>query len=182
MGQVKGVILKYFIINIRANKTGIYDKILYEEDKKFVKKYILDALWYPFEQFKRLIIAVVKVEAKGDMRIVQKWGYLYGKMNYESIHKNITEKRSLRLAIASYDLLYKLWFDFGNQRGEIISNNEFNITFEEFDREFKEFYYLASGWIKGFFELYLESKISTKFIEKSWEGDQHTTINLTINS
>ncbi|MFX1394207.1 MAG: hypothetical protein ACFFAH_11585 [Promethearchaeota archaeon] len=182
MRQIKGSLLKYFIKNIRANKSGIYDEILTEEEKEIINLRILDSVWYPYEYFKKLLSAVVKVEANGDMTTVAKWGYDHGKRTLDQIHKGRREKRPLPLAIASYDQLFKLWFDFGKQYGEIISENEINIVIEEFDEDFDLFYYIGSGWIRSFFENYLDTKIQLKFLQKSWEGDDKTILNLNWNS
>ena len=182
MRQIKGAVFKYFIMNIRANKTGIYDELLTEEEKEIVNQRILDAVWYPYDHFKKIFSAVAKAEANNDMNNIIKWGYDYAQKTLDRMYKDRMKKRGLRLAITTYDHMFKLWFDFGKQKGEIISDNEVNISFDDFDKDFDLFYYLACGWIQSFFEAYLGTKVSTKFLQKSWEGDEQTIINLTWTS
>jgi hypothetical protein len=79
MKKIKGALLKYFIINIRANKIGIYDELLTDEEKEIVNQQILDAIWYPFEYYEKAFTAIFKVEAKGDVKEIIEWGYKFGK-------------------------------------------------------------------------------------------------------
>lgn len=97
------------------------------------------------------------------------------------MYKDRMKKRGVELAIAAYDHLFNMWFDFGHQHGEIISDNEINISFNDFDRDFEFFYYVASGWIRCFFEAYMGTKVTTKFLQKSWESAEKTVIKLTWN-
>ena len=177
--KIKGSLLKYVVMIIRANKTGSYDEILKEEEKNFVKQRIQDAVWYPFEFYKNLYNAIGKVEAKGEMETAIKWSYDQGKVVIKSMYKNIDEKRSLRHALTSFLHLIKLWFNFGTHDGEIVSDNEINISIGDFDEDFELFYYSTIGWLKAFFEGYSNTNISAKFMKKAWIGDEKTLYNLT---
>ncbi|MFX1275134.1 MAG: hypothetical protein ACFFBP_16275 [Promethearchaeota archaeon] len=182
MKQVKGSIFKEWAITIRANKSGVYDNLITEESKKMINQLIIDAAWYPFESFKDCLNAVCKVDANGDLNVIQKWGYESAQKTIDRIYKDRMKKRGVKLAITAYDHFFQLWFNFGHQNGEIVSDNEINITFNDFDRDFKFFYYVASGWIKCFFEAYLDTKVITNFLQKSWESAEKTVINLTWNT
>jgi len=182
MKKIKGALLKYFIINIRANKTGIYDELLTDEEKEIVNQQIFDAIWYPFEYYRIAFTAVFKVEAKGDVKEIIKWGYEFGKQIVSQMYRRSKKKRTLRHAITSYQHLLRLWFNFGELNEEIVSDNEFNLKFVGDQPDFDLHYYIALGWLKAFFEGYLEKEISTKFTKKLWEGDGYTAINLTWKS
>ncbi|MFX1275128.1 MAG: hypothetical protein ACFFAT_08805 [Promethearchaeota archaeon] len=181
MKKVKGALLKFFVKGVRANKSGVYETIIPEEDIKIINTRILDAAWYPFTTFKNSFNAIVKVFAKGDMNIVYKMGYNAGKETIERLYRGPMMKRQLRDAVDSYNNLFKLWFNFGKQYGKIESENELNIYIEEFDPDFEAFYHVARGWMSSFFEGYLDTKVTTKFLEKSWNGDTRTVVNITWN-
>ncbi|MFX1275131.1 MAG: hypothetical protein ACFFAT_08820 [Promethearchaeota archaeon] len=180
--NVKGSLLKFFVMNVRANKTGVYDSILTEDEKKFVSQRILDVGWYPLEYYKKIFTAIAKVEVNGNAEKVEEWGYEFANKTIGRIYSRTKKKRSLNHAIKSYQSLIKLWFDFGYLTEEIISENEFNLVFDGEQPDFDLHYYIGMGWIRSFFEAYLDTKISTKFLKKSWEGDEKTIINLTWNS
>jgi len=148
------------VISIRANKNGAYDTYLSEDDNKYINQRILDSAWYPYDVFKNCYNAVCKVEAKENIKIIENWGYNYGKSVLDRIYKEPLRKRDLQSAVKSYNNLFRLWFNFGKQYGEIISENEVHIFIEEFDKNFKLFYHIASGWMRGFFEFYLGTKVS----------------------
>ena len=176
MSKIKGALFKFYVKGIRANKTGIYQKMLSEEDLKIVNQRILDSAWYPFETFKNCFNAINKVVANNDKDIVKKMGYNAGKETLARLYTNPMNKKELSDAIKSYNNLFKLWFDFGHQYGEIVSDNEIKIIIEDFDPDFEYFYIIATGWMSSFFDAYLRTKVSTSFLEKSWEGDKRTAI------
>lgn len=182
MGRVKGALLKLYIKGIRANKSGIYESMLSEEDMKIVNQRVLDAAWYPFETFKNCFNAVTEVFAKNNKNIVKKMGYNAGKETIQRLYRGPMMKRQLSDAIKSYNNLFKLWFDFGKQYGVIISNNEIHVVIEEFDPEFEFFYYVAAGWMESFFDGYLGTKVSTEFLEKSWKDSKRTVFKITWSS
>ena len=174
--------LKNFVIIIRSNKTGIYNNILDEEEKEIVNQQILDAIWYPYDYYKSLFSAVAKIEAEGDPKKIEQWDFNYAKQAVDRIHKRTTRKRSLRHAITSYNALIKMWFNFGVLKENIISDNEINVEITEFDNEFDFHYYILMGWLRAFYGSYLDTSVSGKFLQKSWEGYGNTIINLTWNS
>ncbi|MFX1275127.1 MAG: hypothetical protein ACFFAT_08800 [Promethearchaeota archaeon] len=182
MKKIKGSLFKAWAIAIRANKTGIYDDLISEEDKQVISQRILDAAWYPFDTFKRCIIAVCKVEARGNLRIIEKWSYDYGKTMIERTYNSPMNKKDLNMALNSYNRLFNLWFNFGRQYGEIISENEIHVIIDDFDKDFEVFYNSAKGWMASFFEMYLSTRVTTSFIEKSWNGANKTSIKITWNS
>jgi len=179
MGKVKGALLKLYIKGIRANKSGIYENMLSEEDMEIVNQRILDGAWYSFETFKNCFSAVTQVYAKNDKKIVKKMGYNAGKETIKRLYRGPMMKRDLSDAIKSYNNLFRLWFDFGKQYGEIVSENEIKIIIEDFDPDFEFFYYIAEGWMESFFDGYLGTKVSTEIIEKSWKGAKRTTVKIT---
>ena len=182
MRKIKGTLFKAWIIAIRVDKSGIYDQYLNEEDKKYINQRILDSAWYPYETFKNCFNAVCKIEAKENVKLIEKWGYDYGKNVLVRVYKEPLNKKDLKSAIKSYNNLFRLWFDFGKQYGEIISENEVHIFIEEFDKDFRLFYHIASGWMRGFFEFYIGTKVKAEFLQKSWENHNKTIIKITWNS
>ncbi|MFX1275133.1 MAG: hypothetical protein ACFFAT_08830 [Promethearchaeota archaeon] len=182
MKNIKGSLLKNFVIAIRANRSGVYEEFITDEDWKIINQRILDAAWYPYETFKNCFNAVCKVEAKDNIKIIEQWGYDYGNHILDRIYKEPMRKRDLETAMNSYNGLFKLWFNFGKQHGEIISDNEIHVFIEDFDKDFRLFYYNAIGWMRGFFNKYLSTRVTTEFLEKSWEGADKTVVKITWNS
>lgn len=182
MKKIKGSLFKAWAIAIRANKSGAYNTLISEEDMQVISQRILDAAWYPFDTFKRCIRAVCKVEAQDNEKIIEKWSYDYGIRALERTYRNPLNKKDLKAAMNSYNNLFRLWFNFGKQYGEIVSENEIHVIIDDFDKDFKVFYHSAKGWMHGFFEIYLGKKVNTYFIEKSWNGANKTSIKITWNS
>ncbi|MBN1801353.1 MAG: hypothetical protein JW891_07595 [Candidatus Lokiarchaeota archaeon] len=167
MKQSKGSMIKTFIVGIRADKSGAYDALLNEEDKQVIHSKILDSIWYPYGTYKRSFNTVTKVFAKGNMEIVRRWGRDRGKEITNRLYRGAQIKRDLRTAVALYNRFFKLWFNFGKQTAEIISENEVNLSYEDFDMDFEAFYYTAIGWIESAFSILTGKKIIAKFLSKS---------------
>ena len=181
MKQVKGTLLVTFVKGIRANKSGVYDKLITDKDKEIVNQKILNSAWYSFETFKNCVNAVSQVVAKGNSEIVKNWGRMYGEIIMKSIYKSAVTEGTPQKAWTSFNRLFKLWFNFGSQFGEFVSDEEVHITYKEFDPDFENYYYLAEGWIARFFELALGKKVISKFIAKSWEGAEETILQFSWN-
>lgn len=179
MKRVKGSVLKNFVIAIRVNRSGAYEELLSDEDKNTINQRILDAAWYPYQTFKNCLTAVCKVEAKDNIKIIEQWGYDYGNRILDRMYKGPMNKKDLETAIHSYNGLFKLWFNFGKQYGKIISDNEIHIFIEDFDKDFRLFYYNAIGWMQGFLNKYLSTTVTAVFLEKSWEGADKTVVKIT---
>ncbi len=176
MKQVKGTMLISFVKGIRANKSGVYENLLSEKDKEIVYQKILNGAWYPFETFKNCMNAVTQVEAKNNMEIVRNWGRDTGQTIMETIYKSALSKGDPQKAWRLYQRFFKLWFNFGYQDGDFISENALEVTFKEFDPDFKNFYHIAMGWSERFLELVIDKKVVSKFLAKSWESDEETII------
>ncbi|MBN1801505.1 MAG: hypothetical protein JW891_08365 [Candidatus Lokiarchaeota archaeon] len=180
--KVRGGLLKATVKAIRANKTGVYDSLINDDDKKIVRQQILESAWYPFDTYKRLLNTVAKIIANDDVKIVEKWGYSDGRKNVTRIHKGRSQKITQRLAMKAYNSLFKLWFNFGDQKADLVSENEMHLVLDGFDPDFKFFYYLAKGWMTSYFENYFNANISATFLKKSWEGADKTVIGLKWSS
>jgi len=178
--KAKGVVLKPFVIGIRADKNNMekYDRMLSDKAKEIVSQRILDSIWYPFDIYRELFRAVAKVVAKDNEGIVKKMGYEWSKKISGQLYKGLMKKREISNAINIYDSLFRLWFNFGKQHGKIISDNELHVILEDYDPDFKFFYILAAGWMENFFEIYLDTKVKSEILEKSWEGAERTIIKI----
>ena len=178
MRQVKGTMLVNIVKGIRANKSGVYDKIIDADDKVEIAQKILNGAWYPFNTYKNCANAVAQVEAKGNMEIVKNWGRDTGELLMQTIYKSAIAVGNPEKAWASFNRLFKLWFNFGQVIGEFVSDTEIHISFNGFDTDFETFYYIALGWFESFFELILDKKVESKFLTRSWEGDHETKFSI----
>src|SRR5271157_5487019 len=88
MKKVKGTTMMYFVKTIRANKSGVYDKFLVDEDRAIIGTQIFPATWYPYETFKRCFLAVYEVIAKRSLEEVKEWGSLFSELIMTKILRN----------------------------------------------------------------------------------------------
>ncbi|MFX1397983.1 MAG: hypothetical protein ACFFAS_13180 [Promethearchaeota archaeon] len=179
--MAKGNVFLIIIKAIKANKSGIYDDLLTEEDKKVLSERIIKSAWYPFEIYKNCFNAIAKVIAQDNMEIVKQWGRNFAKQFLSNLYKKSFSRRGLEISLVLYNRFYKLWFNFGSQVTKLISEHEARLSYKDFDPEFKVFYYMASGFVEYAFSLFTEKEVHTKFVEKSWKGDKITTISIVVS-
>lgn len=182
MRQVKGSMFKMIVKAIRANKSGAYDTLLWDEDKELLSQNILSASWYPFDIYKRCFNALAEVQAKGNMDICKQWGRIEGEATMTTIYKQTIIEGDPRKALDKFKLFFKLMYDFGELIMDYISDNEVVINYKDFDPEFKILYYVGQGWIERFLELCGCKDVSSEFIAKSWEGAELSKVKLSWTS
>jgi hypothetical protein len=179
MKQVKGTMLKTIVKIIRSNKSGVYDTLLSDKAKEYVKQTILDSTWYPFEIYKECAGAYYKVGANNDPATLKKLGLDFGKFLFSTIYKYQAHAADIKDAIEKFNQFIKLAFNFVELVPEYISDNQLKITLKGFDPDWEQFYYITSGFVQEFVELSINKKVTSEIIAKSWEGADATQIMLT---
>jgi len=178
MKQVKGSLFQVVVNWIRSNKSGIYNGLLSDKDWEVINNRILPSIWYPFENYKNCLNALIKIEAKGDMETYIKWGRIDVIDKMEGFYSHIIVKGDIKATLEKFSRIFDLMFNFSKIIIEIIGENEVNVIANDFGLDFKGFFYIARGYFEKFLELCIEKKITSDFIKKSWEGDNETQFKL----
>ncbi|MFX1276590.1 MAG: hypothetical protein ACFFBP_03370 [Promethearchaeota archaeon] len=172
--KVKGSLFKLMVKAVRANKSGIYDTLLSDEAKRITEQRILDSIWYPYEVYRNIHDAVVKVDGKNNPKILVEWGKRFGEALMTSIYKNTMVDRDIEILLDKYQRFHPLVFNWGEFKAKLTSDNQIKIIYENFQKDWQDVYYIAIGWVLRFMELCIGKKIEYKIIKKSWEGDDST--------
>ncbi|MFP4445189.1 MAG: hypothetical protein ACLFPD_02950 [Desulfosudaceae bacterium] len=178
MRQVKGSMFIMFAKAINADKTGAYDQFLTAQDKKILSGEILNSAWYPHETYKNCFLALSTTLANNDPKTLTDWGRQYGQSTMETVYKLALKKDDPMEAVNTYKVVLKNQFNFGRMRSEQISDNTLHIHLEGFDPDFEPWYYVALGWLERFLQLCIKKPVSSKIVQKSWEGAPHTVFEM----
>jgi len=176
LNLVRGLLLIRNVKQIRAYKNGDFDKYLTEKDKKIINQTIIDEFWYDYSIFKNTFNAIDKVIAKGDVEIWKNWGRMGGKETKMNEYKLAIIPGNPKKTLEKFSRLRKLYYNFGSIKIEESSDSHLIIYFEDFDPDFKIYYYFAQGWLEKFIEQSVGSIITSKILSKSWREDPHTKI------
>ncbi|MFW9994637.1 MAG: hypothetical protein ACFFD4_21520 [Candidatus Odinarchaeota archaeon] len=178
MKQIKGSLFKRTVVYIRANKSkrDVYDSMLSEEAKKLVYSRLMDPLWYPFDVYKECFNALCKVEANNDRDVIFEWGQMESEFLMTSLYKSSIKEGSVSTTLERYNRWHKHVHTFGEVLSEYITSNRVVVTFKDFEPDFENFYYIATGWLAKFIELCTGEKPSDEFLKKSWLGAPDTQI------
>ncbi|MFO7557939.1 MAG: hypothetical protein R6X10_03835 [Desulfobacterales bacterium] len=179
MRKVKGSIFIPWAKAIKADKTGLYDDHLTEEDKKVLSGLILSSSWYSFETYKNCFNAVSTVIAQNNPETLLEWGREYSNQIMGSVYKRAILEGDPKQAMEQFVFVFKSMFSFAKMSNEFVSDTEMIVSIEEFDPDFELCYYLFRGWLEKFIELCLKKAVQTKFVQKSWEGAPLTQIKVT---
>jgi hypothetical protein len=173
--QIKGVALVTFVKVIRADKSGVYDKYLKEEDLQIVKKRIVDQVWYPYETFKRCFSAVYEIIGKKNEEKVLDWGRLYAEAIMATNFK-ITIKENKPLEhIKRIPGYLTHFFDFGTADVKVEDPNRVFLKLSDLDPNFPLIYIFLQGWFQRVAELCGAKNVQCEFIDKSWVNNTNTT-------
>jgi hypothetical protein len=183
MRRAKGAFFKKIAIIIRADKSGVYDNLLTDEDKQVISTTILTANWYPWDTYKRCFNAVAAVTANNDMEICRLWGQLdSGEELAKSSYKSILLDRNVKVAFRKIRIFWKIQYSFGDLDVNFISDNKVQVTIQNFDPDFEVFYYYGRGWYEQVLIMCDCKDVKSEFLVKSWEGAGDTVIQLSWTS
>jgi hypothetical protein len=178
MMQVKGSVLIDFVKTIRADKSGVYDRYLTDEDKRLIQQRILPSAWYPFDTFKNVFQAAFEVLAKGDLEKVREWGRAYGEVITKTIYKGLLKKGQPMEHLKRYPTAIRNFFDAGSIEVKEVSKNEAEMILKGFDTGFVPIFYIMFGWLEKTLEMCGAKNIQFETLEKAWEGAPQTRIRM----
>ncbi len=170
MKKVKGSMFIKIAKGIRADKTGVYQKLLSKEDRDFLSQNILSASWYPFDIYKRCFNALAEVQARGNKDVWIQWGRAQGDEMIASVYGRVVTAEDPRKAMQKLKIFFKLMYDFGTLIIDFISDNEMEFTYKDFDPDFEVSFIVGQAWIQRILELCGCKDVQSKFLVKSWEG------------
>ena len=177
MKQVKGTVFLTVAKSIRSNKSGVYDTLLKEKDKEIINSRILPSIWYPFENYKNCLNALIKIEAKNNLENCIEWGRFDVVSTMKGVYSNAIVKGDIKATMEKFNRIFKLMFNFSELIVEFPSENELNLILKDFDHDFKGFYYIGRGWIEKVIEFCIDKKAKSRFLTKSWESNEDTILN-----
>lgn len=176
MKRAKGSVLIDFVKTIKANKTGVYDKYLTDEDRSIINQRILPNQWYPFDTFKRIVNAIVEVAANKNLEMVRQWGRLYGQAIMGDVYKHLLKQGEPMEYIKKYPVYVRNFYDFGTF--EVIEENPTQalVKMKDFDADFVPLFYIIWGWLEKTLELCGAKNLKTELVSQSWAGAKETAI------
>jgi len=175
MKRVKGTVLVNSVKLIRADKSGIYDQYLTEEDKAIISRRISPAVWYPYETFKHCFKAIFEVAAKKDLDQVRKYSRFAGEMMITDIYKDTLKPGDPLSHLRKIPIYILTFYDFGQAEVVVEKPNQVLVRLIDYDPDFAPFYYMLAGVFECIAELCGGQNVRCEFVTKSWEDKSNTT-------
>ena len=176
--KVKGSVLIDFIKTIRADKSGVYEPYLTDEDREIIDQRILPSAWYPYDTFKHCFQAIFEVLAKGDLEKIREWGRMYGEAIMKGIYKGLLKEGDPLHYLKKYNTYLRNFFDFGSIEIKELSENEVEMALKDFDAQFVPAYYMMFGWLERTLEVCGAKNIKFEVLDRAWEGAPETRISI----
>jgi len=165
MKRVKGTALVDFVKIIRANKSGVYDQYLTEEDRAIISRRILPAVWYPYETFKHCFNATYEVNAKDQLQMVEQWGRLDGELIITDIYKDTIKQGDPLYHIRKIPIYIRTFVDFAQWEAVVEKPNQVLLTLSDCDPDFAPLYYFFKGWFQRMAELGGGQNVRCEFVK-----------------
>lgn len=181
--HVKGVLFADYVRMLRGRKDVEWSTRLSREDLPFLRIKIDPNGWYPMESFERMGNAILAEIAASDLEAVRMWGRFSVDALRGAQPQLVAENDPLE-TLMRFRVLRATYFDFEALEIPTLSDGEAHIVIRYHMGDTAE--EAASYQTMGFFERLLEiggaQNVYARFLERSWNGNARTLLELTWDS
>jgi hypothetical protein len=177
--QVKGILFGDYVRMMRNKKDADWNRYLKPEDLPFLQQKIEDDLWYPFETFERMGLAILQEIAQGNLETVRNWGRREAEIAAQKFNTLVAEGDP-RESIMRYQVLRKSFFDFNAVDVLALFGNyaRLEIAYGMSKPAEEAASFQALGLFEGLLAKAGATNIAYKFGDKRWEGAAVTSLEL----
>lgn len=177
--HVRGLLFVDYVRMLRSQKTVEWSVHVREEDLVFLKQHIDPDAWYPMGTFERFGNAILAVITRGELFPVQLWGR-YSVAQLHRSHPMLLDPGDPAETLARFRVLRETFFDFDalevpllhDDEAQIIVRYHMGMPAEEAAA------HQTLGFFEGLLELAGATGLKAAFVEKSWNGDPRTRLEL----
>jgi hypothetical protein len=177
MRQVRGVLFVDYVRMLRSQKAVDWSHHLPSDDLGYLHTHIDPAAWYPMAAFERMGNAILTTVTRGELFPVQLWGR-YSAAQLRAAHPMLLEPNNPPETLARFRVLRQTFFDFDALDVPLLHDDEAHIIVRYYmDRPAEEAAaYQTMGFFEGLLELAGARNVSSRFHDKSWDGDDRTLL------
>ena len=125
--KVKGTMLQDYVRFIRSNKDKDWNKYLEPVDWEIIEGRIMPSVWYPFETWQRIGLAVFELVAGGNMEAARIWGRASTEQVIKDLYKSAMSDPDPAKVIQRFVNISGQWFNFTAMEFEKIDDNHVRI-------------------------------------------------------
>ena len=170
MARVKGSMLVLLVKAIRADKSGRLLAAVPAEHRPTVQGMILSIHWYPFEVYRAIQDALVRVLANGDMEIVRQWGRLTAEETMTKTYSAVLRPGDPLGTLTNYEAFFRRFFDGTDFTVKDLGGGRALVRVAGFEPGWQPIYHIVRGWLERSLALVGCVAPSVEFHAKSWEG------------
>jgi hypothetical protein len=177
MRQVRGVLFVDYVRMLRSQKAIDWSLHLPSDDLSYLHTHIDPAAWYPMTTFERMGNAILSTVTRGELFPVQLWGR-YSAAQLRAAHPTLLEPNDPPETLARFRVMRQTFFDFDALDVPLLHDDEAHIVVRYYmDRPAEEAAsYQTMGFFEGLLELAGAKNVSSRFQDKSWDGDDRTML------
>jgi len=177
MRQVRGVLFVDYVRMLRSQKAVDWSRQLPSDDLRYLHSHIDPPAWYPMATFERLGNAILATVTRGELFPVQLWGR-YSAAQLRAAHPMLLEPNNPPETLARFRVLRETFFDFDALDVPLLHDNETHIVVRYYMGMPAEeaASYQTMGFFEGLLELAGAKDVRSRFLDKSWDGDERTML------
>ncbi len=177
--RVRGTLFLDYVRMIRKRKSVDWNKYLEPGDFEIMEQMILPSQWYPLDTFQRMGVAVLQEIAGGDVQVVREWGRS-SLDELTKVYKSLVDPSGPVRSLERLKIMRNRFFDFEGLELEQLESNRVRVHVDmAFEKVADEAYaYQMLGTFERLLELSGAKNIKHEFIQKGWEQDPHTVMDL----
>ncbi|MBI5511976.1 MAG: hypothetical protein HY903_24730 [Deltaproteobacteria bacterium] len=178
--NVKGILFVDYVRMLRGRRDLDWARYLEPEDQPYLEQKILPDAWFPMATFERLGLAILHEVAQGDLGLVRAWGQA-SVDHLVSTYADLLVPHDPLGSLMRFQVLRSSFFDFPAIEFLHLSVCEAKIQVRYYMSPKAE--EAACHQALGFFERLLQlagaGGVATRFLSRSFAGDQTTMVMLT---
>jgi hypothetical protein len=178
--HVQGSLFLDYVRMLKARKDVRWSNHLAPEDLPYLEQRIELGGWYPMATFERLGLAILELIADGDLEAVRVWGQITVRTLADRQPGSLVEGDP-RESLMRFHVVRKTLFDFEAVTVVGLSDGEvrLQIAYHMSPAAEEAASYQTMGFFEGLLELARGRDVKARFAERSWRGDDSTTLVVT---
>jgi len=179
--KIKGTMLLDYVKMVRANRDRNWDKYLKPEDWEIINGRVLSAVWYEYETYERIGLAVFHEIAGRSHEITRAYGKAFWKNTMTNVYWTVISDNDPFKCLERFAILRKQFFNFSNHKirkmGEKHVRSVISVGFSS--PALSPFFSQLAGGFDFILEHCGVKNPEVELVQKEWEGAESTVFEIT---
>lgn len=179
--KVKGTMLIDYVRMVRKIKDRDWDKYLKPEDWEIVNRKVLPSMWFPYDSFQRIGVAVFHEISMSNIDTVRAFGKVFWNNLFSNVYGSIISDKNPVKCLERFALLRSAFFNFATHDIRKLGDTHVQsvITVGELIPGLEPFCAQLQGGMDAIMDHADAKNPKIELIEREWKKDPATVFDIT---